>query len=462
MRRNTQFNWPRFLLQWGSVVLLVLLLVGWDGGLLAGARPDWWKWAVAGFAGLCVLFANFFCGYVCPAGTLEDLFVRIRYRLGIRPAILTPGTLSDRILRLFKYPVLFACLFALYRDGRIQPGGWTLPTLIVCAALLVLGGLIVDRFWCKYFCPVGAVTVLLRLWLPSLAVTGLYLLLRGLSGRDLPWIWCAGALCLLGAVGEWLGAKTWLHLLRVVRDDGACNHCESCIRVCPYTIDLRNTRNCGVIDCTLCAECVNACPKKALAIAPVMRRGIRRGFGRFVPPMLTVAVIVFALGMKRDIRLGERSPKGETEALASMDSSEVPAFRPFSREFSIRTEVDGVPELRLRREVFADTEPWVCEFADPDFETLDAAEVLPHLCAYLEAQPGALGVYFRRNAAGVPAIDILYCQPLNRDRLWELLSAQTWNYTDSQGVSCSMPPVIRFKRPGRGYSYRNHRAEFDF
>ncbi|MCR5276638.1 MAG: 4Fe-4S binding protein [Bacteroidales bacterium] len=461
MRRNTQFNWPRFLLQWGSVVLLVLLLVGWDGGLLAGARPDWWKWAVAGFAGLCVLFANFFCGYVCPAGTLEDLFVRIRYRLGIRPAILTPGTLSDRILRLFKYPVLFACLFALYRDGRIQPGGgWTLPTLIVCAVLLVLGGLIVDRFWCKYFCPVGAVTVLLRLWLPSLAVTGLYLLLRGLSGRDLPWIWCAGALCLLGAVGEWLGAKTWLHLLRVVRDDGACNHCESCIRVCPYTIDLRNTRNCGVIDCTLCAECVNACPKKALAIAPVMRRGIRRGFGRFIPPMLTVAVIVFALGMKRDGRSRARTAQeGPATADAMAPAVDSAGFQPFAREFSIQME-DGMPALR--REVLSNYEFWVCEFADPDFETLDVETVLPQLCAYLEAQPGALGVYARRNDKGVPVLDILYCHPLNRDRLWELLSAQTWNYTDPQGVAASVPQAIHFRRQARGYSYRNHKDEFGF
>ena len=462
MRKNngSQFNWPRFLLQWGSMAILVLLLVGWGGNLLSGTQPDWWRWVIVGFAALCVLFANFFCGYICPVGTLEDLFVRIRYRLGIRPAILTPGSLPDRILRILKYPVLFICLFRLYLYGQDLPGRWIVPVLIVCAVLIVLGGLIVDRFWCKYFCPLGAVTILLRLWLPSLIVTGVYLLLRRLAGSDLSWIWCAGALCLLGAAGELLGAKTWLHLLRVTRDDGACNHCETCARVCPYTIDLRNTRNCGALDCTLCGECVYVCPKKALSIAPVMRRGHRRGFGRFLPPVLTAALIIFALGTNRDGRSGARTSQQEPAAVDAMaaviDSA---GFQPFVREFSTPME-DGMPALR--REAFSNYEFWVCEFTDPDFETLDVETVLPQLCAYLEAQPGALGVYARRNDKAIPVLDILYCHPLNRDRLWELLSSQTWAYTDSQGVAVSIPQAIHFRRQARGYSYRNHKDEFGF
>ena len=116
----------------------------------------------------------------------------------------------------------------------------------------------------------------------------------------------------------------------------------------------------------------------------------------------------------------------------------------------------------LRREAFSNYEFWVCEFTDPDFETLDVETVLPQLCAYLEAQPGALGVYARRNDKAIPVLDILYCHPLNRDRLWELLSSQTWAYTDSQGVAVSIPQAIHFRRQARGYSYRNHKDEFGF
>ena len=71
MRKNngSQFNWPRFLLQWGSMAVIVLLLVGWGGNLLSGTQPDWWRWVIVGFAALCVLFANFFCGYICAFGS---------------------------------------------------------------------------------------------------------------------------------------------------------------------------------------------------------------------------------------------------------------------------------------------------------------------------------------------------------------------------------------------------------
>ena len=466
-RRSGEFNWPRFLLQWGSLLFFVLLLFFPASGLLPELSPETYVLITAGLMLCCVLLSNFFCGYLCPAGTIQDLFVKLRNRLGIRPALLIPGTLADRLMRMLKYGVLLALIWVLYAYGTYaltHPArGIVIGVGIAFAVLALLGGLLVDRFWCKYFCPLGAVSTLLRLWVPTLVLGGAFALVSRIPGVQIPWIWGAVILCLEGAVCEWLGAKTQLHLLRIVRDPDTCNHCESCVRVCPMTIDLREVRNCGDIGCTLCAECVYACPKRALGIAPISTRRNSRGFGRFIPPLLTVLIIALACFFGRRTDMPEvLSIEGSAQADSTPAQGETAAFHPFAREFSLRVVEDDQPVLRLRRDYYREIEPYVCEFVDPDFENLNVDAVLPQLCAYMEAQEGALGVFARRTADGRPAIDILYCQPLNRDRLWALLSAKTWSYTDSQGVSVAMPAALHFKRPGRGYSYRNHRSEFDF
>lgn len=125
-------NWPKYLLQWGVLVALVLFLTGVIsgdepanpeahcpmGGLQAlttffvnGSLPCSMTMMqiMMGIvlAASVVLFSKLFCGYICPLGTVQDLLVKLRKALGIKGIEIRNGSVADKLLRIVKYAVLF-------------------------------------------------------------------------------------------------------------------------------------------------------------------------------------------------------------------------------------------------------------------------------------------------------------------------------------------------------------------
>jgi len=123
---------------------------------------------VIGFV-LAILFGPVFCGWVCPLGTVQEwiakwgkkLFKR-RYNHFIPPRI-------DNVLRYARYLVLAwviyvtatsgALIFAEYDPYFALFNFWSGEVAI--SALVILGitlglSLFVERPWCKYACPYGA------------------------------------------------------------------------------------------------------------------------------------------------------------------------------------------------------------------------------------------------------------------------------------------------------------------
>ncbi|WP_255592522.1 NosR/NirI family protein [Bordetella sp. BOR01] len=109
-----------------------------------------------------------FCGWLCPFGALQELSNRLAKRLGVKQIAVRHGV--NQRLATLKY-VIFLLLFgfSLYdlafaeRLAEVEPFKTAIilrfvrdwPFVVFAVALLV-AGLVIERFFCRYLCPLGA------------------------------------------------------------------------------------------------------------------------------------------------------------------------------------------------------------------------------------------------------------------------------------------------------------------
>jgi len=112
---------------------------------------------------LILLFGNFYCGYLCPVGALQELLNLV---IPEKLFKLTPGQTLLKILSTFKYIILFILIV----EGIVLDHGNLFNTDMVRGAfsgifndyfyiitLPAIGlSLIFKRYWCRVFCPTGA------------------------------------------------------------------------------------------------------------------------------------------------------------------------------------------------------------------------------------------------------------------------------------------------------------------
>ena len=348
-------NWPKYVLQWGVLVALILFLTGLIPGETA-ADPEAYcpMGGLQAFAtylaqnslpcsmsslqvmmGLAlvaavVLFSKLFCGYLCPLGTVQDIIKRLRVKFRIKSVKSANGSVADKILRIIKYALLFLIFYMTVEESELfcknlDPyyavatgfqGEITLWMSIVSICVLVIGSLVVDMFWCRYLCPLGAISNSLKFWVWIGVLFGIYYV-ANVIGAGIPWAVLLGAFCIIGYLLEVFNAKPKYQILHVLKNESACNNCGLCQKMCPYHIDLRTFHNGKInhVDCTLCGECVAACANKALNV------GIKENkvgkFRKVVPALLAVALTMFGIWAGGKIELPTIDMKWNTEDVAS-------------------------------------------------------------------------------------------------------------------------------------------------
>lgn len=180
---------------------------------------------------LTVVSRKAFCGWVCPVGTLSEAIRAIQNRLQwFRP----PWTMSgpaDQALRWVRLPILAIILYFTYKTGELVFRGYDPYYILfsahghdvkawsygILAGILILTA-VVPMGWCRYLCPLG------------------------------------GALWPLSRAG----------ILRIRRDGATCTDCGRCDRSCPQSIPVSRERDVVSGECTLCLECIEACPSKSV------------------------------------------------------------------------------------------------------------------------------------------------------------------------------------------------------
>lgn len=199
---------------------------------------------------LTLFCGRFFCGWICPLGTLFDLVSGLavwrkmqRGKLHEPPAAVRALTMREGNSYL-KYWLLAASLGLAI--GSLQLAGLLDPLVIfnrvsvtAMSDAFTVGSLAFGIYLSFSF--LILVLLVLELWKPR--------------------FWCRH-LCPQGALLALLAPLTVMNR----KVSPACNNCSLCYRVCPmHAIPADDFRQTSRADCTLCLDCEPACPKKAIS-----------------------------------------------------------------------------------------------------------------------------------------------------------------------------------------------------
>lgn len=295
----------RLSLQGAIVILLMYMLAKW--GLVESYTPDFE--AYCPFGGLqalssylvrgslacsmtsaqiimgvtlligVVLFSKLFCGYICPLGTFSEWFGKIGDKYKVRRDI---TGIYDKVLRSLKYILLFTTFyftlgsselfcknydpfFATFTLFSVDVTVW----MAILSIVILIGGSIFFRlFWCKYLCPLGALSNIFKFFLVFVGVMGIYLLLVLGFSMEISYVWPLAIITILGYILEVTKLRSKLFpLLKITRNEDVCNSCQLCNKSCPQGIKITEYKKVDHVDCNMCTECLNVCPKEgALSI----------------------------------------------------------------------------------------------------------------------------------------------------------------------------------------------------
>ena len=243
--KNKKINWIKVVIQILSFALIPGLFEGEFAavgnivsciykGNISWESVKYSVWMLLATVPATVLVGRFFCGFFCSFGAVQDLLWLGSHRL----RALFPGKRNlkkaDRIFRFAKYAVLFYFIIFIWSGVTAvkTAGPWQVfgqyvsfghwpglkPLLSVGGVLLLLifiGSLFVQRFFCRYFCPMGAI----------------YSLISQTS------------------------------FLKIDKPREECGKCHLCTSKCTTGMDLTKKDRIAGGECISCQKCVSWCPK---------------------------------------------------------------------------------------------------------------------------------------------------------------------------------------------------------
>jgi polyferredoxin len=195
---------------------------------------------ILGFFG--VLTGRAVCGWACPIGLLQRVTSNIARKFRKYPLFKTLGAHPiEPKLRYIKYiallglvvitPYLIGFMFTdicpvgfltgtipilALNPGKFIPSSYFYPALVIFVLFFALIFL-VERGWCRYFCPIGA----------------------------------------------FLAPFNKISVLHINVDKEGCKHCNVCSYDCPMGIDVPNMNRDP--ECILCGKCVSKCPERIIS-----------------------------------------------------------------------------------------------------------------------------------------------------------------------------------------------------
>lgn len=246
-----------------------------------------------------VLVSKLFCSFICPIGTVSEWIGKIGDKLKMR--ITLSGAL-DKILRILKYALLFITVYFTVTSSELfckkfdpyyaTVTGFDSDVSIIMAvislALVILGSFYIRLFWCKYICPLGALSNVFRFFILFVSLTTLYLVLIWF-GVKLSFVWLLATLCLAAYALELLSLKNKVFpILKITRNPETCTNCKLCNKACPQSIDVASQTVVKHVDCNMCADCVHVCPEKDTL-------AINKKGQKWLPALIIAALIVVGI-----------------------------------------------------------------------------------------------------------------------------------------------------------------------
>jgi polyferredoxin len=224
------------------------------------------------FAG-AVLFSKLFCGYICPLGSISEWLGKLGRKL---KATVTVSELADSTLRSLKYILLFVTFYFTLTSSELfckkfdpyyaVASGFNTDVVfsyaLITLVVLIAGSFFIRFFWCKYFCPFGALTNIFKYTWWFAGIMTLFLILS-LPGIKISFVWPLLVITGTGYILEilWMN-KVKPSIVHITRNTQTCTNCNMCSKKCPQGIDVAKMEKIDHIDCNLCGDCIYVCPEK--------------------------------------------------------------------------------------------------------------------------------------------------------------------------------------------------------
>jgi len=178
---------------------------------------------------LTIILGPVFCGWICPFGTFQEWLSKIGKKLfGKRYNHFMPKKL-DTVMRYFRYVLLILVVYNTATTAKlmfqnIDPyyalfNFWTgevAITAYLILGIIILSSLFIERPWCKYACPYGAL----------------------------------------------LGISNLFRPFKIRRNESTCIECKACDSACPMNIEVSSNNIISNHQCISCMKCTSeqACP----------------------------------------------------------------------------------------------------------------------------------------------------------------------------------------------------------
>jgi len=177
-----------------------------------------------------MFFGRWFCGYICPIGTIQELVYSVRgpktrFRQLIPYKAHTFLNFLKYIIFLFTAIAAFLSIQYLYMKfcpilaiGHIQ----TITIAgILTLVVITVGGFYIERLWCRYLCPYAALMNIFQ------------------------------------KLADLLRIKRY----KIFRNIHTSINCFNCVNYCPMNIDIGYLEKISDLNCIKCMRCVRQCSK---------------------------------------------------------------------------------------------------------------------------------------------------------------------------------------------------------
>jgi Polyferredoxin len=180
---------------------------------------------------ITIILGRFFCGWFCAFGAFNDFIYIISKK--VFKIKFTINERLDYILKYFKYVILIFILCVIWTNGsdafdNLSP--WNAfaqitqfpqavlqyPIGFIILALIVIGAFFIERFFCRYLCPLGAV----------------------------------------------FSMVSKIRIFKINKPTAQCGKCRLCTNNCSMGINLYKMDKVTSGECINCLKCTEVCPRK--------------------------------------------------------------------------------------------------------------------------------------------------------------------------------------------------------
>ncbi|MCK5559447.1 MAG: 4Fe-4S binding protein [Thermoplasmata archaeon] len=228
---------------------------------------------------ICIIIGRALCAWACPIGLFHDLVTKGRQTVRVNPKEFSLKTHNKLVGA--KYAVLFLILLVALSMGLSQLSGDTVSNLYISN---FPEGTTQTAPYCQY-CPTPVLYYIsnslflgAELGLTTPVNAAMLFIFIGLviGAVAMPRFWCR-YLCPMGALSSFFNKVS---IFSIRKNQSKCNRCNYCVDSCPTRVqiirDEDKDERVTDMNCDFCLECIEACPEKALSLS-VGKKAIYRG-----------------------------------------------------------------------------------------------------------------------------------------------------------------------------------------